>query len=175
LACAAEVDVLTEGAAGAGAGGVTGAGQLAIGSVVDAELELPSRVWAEDHHVDIVATPLLLGTATVCENVLPANAAVPCITTVEPPVGCNVIVHCGVFSPPLPFPVALKIDQSMVTDPQVAVAVAVCACALAAKIASIVSASGMTRRERRTIARRVSTRFAARVDLSVVMLAFLSI
>jgi hypothetical protein len=60
----------------------------------------------------------------------------------------------------------------MVTDPQVAVAVAVCACALAAKIASIVRASGMTRRERRTIARLVSTRFAARVDLSVVMLAF---
>jgi hypothetical protein len=147
---------------------------LAIVRVLDAELELPSRVWAADHHVDIVATPLLLGMAIVCEYVLPANDAVPCITTVEPTVGCKVIVHCGVFSPPLPLPVAAKSDQSMVTEPQVVVAVAVCACALAAKIASIVRASGMTHRERRTIARLVSTRFATRVDLSVVMLAFLS-
>jgi hypothetical protein len=81
----------------------------------------------------------------------------------------NTISHAGLFSPPFPLPDALKLVQSKVTAPQVAVAVTVCAAALAAKIATIATASGMMRRERRTIARRTPTSVAAWATVSVVM------
>jgi hypothetical protein len=161
--------------AGAGTGAMTGAAQPTIVRFDDPELELPSRVSAEVHDDDAVATPSPLGIGTVSEDVLPGNDAVPCIVVVAPLVGLKTITHAGVFSPPLPLPDALKYDQSNVTDPQVAVAVTVCAAALAAKIASIAIASGMTRRERRTIAARITTLVAAGASLSMVMLALLSI
>jgi hypothetical protein len=119
------------------------AGQSAIMRVVDPELELPSRVSAEDQDDDAVTTPSSPGVATVSEDVLPANDAMPCSVVVEPLVGLNTIVHAGVFRPPFPFPDELKSAQSKVTDSQVAVALTVCAAALAAEIASVAAASKM--------------------------------
>jgi hypothetical protein len=174
--CAAPVTSVTT-VTGAGDVGVAiaGAGQFAIVRLDDPESELPSRVSAEVHDDDAVAAPFPLGIGTVSDDVLPANDAVPWITSGAPLAGVNTIFHAGVFSPPFPFPDAPKYVQSKVTDPQVAVAVTVCAAALAAKIASIAIASGMTRRERRTIAARVTALFATGVRLSMVMLALLSI
>jgi hypothetical protein len=147
--CAAPV---TSGTTVVGAGPVegtiAGAGQFAIVRLVEPELALPSRVSARVHDDDAVATPLPLGTGTVSEDVLPANDVVPWITRVAPLAGLNTISHAGLFSPPFPLPDALKLAQSKVTDPQVAVAVTACAAALAAKIATIATASGMMRRER---------------------------
>jgi hypothetical protein len=139
----------------------------------DHELELPSRVSAEDHHDDAVTVPLPLGIATVSEDELPANDATPCIVAAEPLAGLNTISHRGVFSPPLPRPVELKLIHLKVTDLQVVVALTVCACALAAKIATNPTASKMMLRERRTITRLAPARIVAGVNLSVVMLALL--
>jgi hypothetical protein len=142
--------------------------------LVDPELELPLRVSAEDHDDDAVTTPSPLGIGTASENVLPGNDAMPCNVVIGPAVGLNMIVHSGVFSPPFPLPYELKGTQSKVTDPQVAVAVTMHADALAAKTASVVPASANAWRERRTVARLLPTCRAARVSLSVFMLALLS-
>jgi hypothetical protein len=158
---------------GAVAAAVAGAGQFAIVRLDEPELELPSRVSAEVHDDDAVTAPLLLGIETVSVDVLPGNDVVPWITRGAPLAGVNTISHAGVFSPPLPFPDALKIAQLKVTDPQVAVALTVCAAALAAKIASIAIVSEMMCRERRTIARRIPTLVGVGVALSVVILALL--
>jgi hypothetical protein len=158
---------------GAVAGAGAGAGQSAIVRLDEPELELPSRVSAAVHDDDAVTAPLLLGIGTVSVDVLPGNDVVPWITRGAPLAGVNTISHAGLFSPPFPFPDALKIAQSKVTDPQVAVAVTVCAAALAAKIASIAIVSEMTCRERRTIARRIPTLVGVGVALSVIILALL--
>ena len=101
------------GAGGVATGsGMTGAGgQFPIVRFSVAELELPSRVWAEDHDDDAVTTPLPPGIATVSESELPANDTIPSCVVVEPPVGVNAISHAGVLKPPLPFPTELKFDQ----------------------------------------------------------------
>jgi hypothetical protein len=162
-----------------GAGVVGGAGvtaaQFAIVRLEDPELALPSRVCAEVHDDDAVATPSPLGIGTVSEDVLPAKDVAPWITRGAPLAGVNTIFHDGVLRPPFPLADELKYAQSKVTEPQVAVAATVCAAALAAKIASIAIASGTTCRERRTIARRIPTMATAGVSLSLVMLSLLSI
>jgi hypothetical protein len=111
-------------------------------SVVDPELELPSRVSVGVQADDAVTTPLPRGIATVSEDVLPGKDVVPRSVVLEPLVGVNTITHAGAFKPPLPLPDELKSPQLKVTDPQVAVAATVCASALAAVIASTASASG---------------------------------
>jgi hypothetical protein len=110
-------------------------------------LTSPSRVCAEVHDEDAVATPSPLGIGTVSEEALPANDAAPWIMSGAPLVGVKAIFHVGVLSPPFPLADELKSAQSKVTEPQLAVAVTVCAAALAAKIASIAIASGTTCRE----------------------------
>jgi hypothetical protein len=127
--------------AGVVAGAVAGAAQFAIVRLEDPELALPSRVCAEVQADDAVATPSPLGIGTVSEEVLPANDVVPWITSGAPLVGVKTIFHVGVLRPPFPLPYALKMAQLKVTEPQVAVAATVCAAALAAKTATIATAS----------------------------------
>jgi hypothetical protein len=154
---------------------MTGALQFAIVRLVDPEFELPSRVSPEDHDDDAVTTPSPLGIATVNEDVLPANDAVPCVVVLAPLVGLNTITHAGVFRPPFPLPDELKYVQSRVTDPQVEVAVIVCAAALAAEIASTATASRITCRERRNSARLLPTSIVSTEDLLGLMLEVLSV
>jgi hypothetical protein len=161
----------TTGGGSTAGGGSTG--QFAIVSLSVPELEVPSRVCAEDHDDDAVTAPSPLGIATVSEDELPANDARPCILVMEPPAGWKTIAHSGVLRPLLPLPEELKYAQSNVTDLQVAVAVTVCACALAAKTASNTKARGMMLRERRTIARGARPSIGVPGNLSVVMLALL--
>ena len=124
--CTGATDSVTVTGAGAiaGAGAVTGVGagtgasdlpepgaaeaQFAIVRFDDPEFELPSRVSAEVHDDDAAATPSPLGIGTVCEDVLPANDAVPWIRRGAPLAGVNTTFHAGVFRPPFPFPDALK-------------------------------------------------------------------
>jgi hypothetical protein len=175
--CTGPTDCCTvTGAVAVALAGVTaGLGQSAMLMIVDAELELPSRVCAAVHDDDAFAVPSPVGIATVSENVLPGNDALPRIMRPAPLGGSNTTTHAGAFHLAFPCPDALKAAQSKVTDPQVAVAVTVSAPALAAKIASIAIASGMTHRERRTIAPRIPTVVGPGASLSLVMLALLSI
>jgi hypothetical protein len=146
-------------------------------------LELPSRVSVEVQDDDGVAMPLTAGTATVSEDVLSGNDVVPRIRRGAPLAGLNTTAHAGEFSPPFLLPDALKLAQSKVTDPQVAIAVTVSgpalgpgwAATLAAKIASSVMASGMTRGERRMTARHMRTQFVVGVHRSAAMRSLLSI
>lgn len=154
---------------------MTGAtGQSAIARFADPELELPSRVWCQDHDDDALTTPLPLGIATVNEYELPANDATPCTVTVEPPAGLKTVTHSGVFKPPLPVPYELNLDQSNVTELHVAVAVTTCASALAANTASNATTSGITSRARRTTARPTPKLIATGMNLSIVILPLLS-
>src|ERR1700728_4780266 len=152
------------GAGGAGeaagrTGATVGSGQFVITRLVDCEFEVSSRVSPDDHADDAVTAPLPLGIATVSDDELPANDAVPCTVAVEPTAGLNTTVQLGVLRPSLPLPDEAKFAQVKVTDLQAATALTVCACgpmhitacALAAKIASTPIESGMTFRDRRAI------------------------